>query len=202
MSVDPSVPPPVGSSSALARVRVVEHDPTWLRLAAEHATEVRRTLAAQSAFAGAIVHHVGSTAVPGLAAKPVIDLLLAVPGHDALRALDRKDSRRALAGLGYRAHGEHGIVERRFFTRADPASGDHTHHLHAFVDGSDGAVRHLVFRDYLRAHPAVATTYGVLKQSLAASCEDDIEAYKDGKHAFIREHEARALEWDRLVRGD
>ncbi len=195
MPLDPSEPPPVGPPPSIRRVRVVEHDTRWPRDAAASAAEIMAAIRPHALLAGAEIHHIGSTAVPGLPAEPILDLLLAVPGSDGLEALDRPGPRRSLGDLGFRPHGEHGVTGRRFFTRTEPASGDRTHHLHAFAADSHGVARHLAFRDYLRAHPAVATTYGVLKQSLAASCEDDVEAYLDGKHAFIREHEARALAW-------
>ncbi len=99
-----------------------------------------------------------------------------------------------MRGLGYVVMGEFGIPGRRYF-RKDDASGVRTHQVHAFETGSPGAVRHLAFRDYLRAHADVAQEYSGLKQRLVTACAGDIEAYMDGKDAFVKDVEHRALEW-------
>jgi len=173
---------------------VVEPDPAWAGHAATDAAAILDALAPHAALAGSRVHHIGSTAVPGLAAKPILDLLLAVPDDAALTALDG-DATTALGRLGYVAHGEHGLPGRRFFTRSAPGPADRTHNLHAFVAGAREAVRHLAFRDYLRTRPDIALAYGHLKRSLAAGCGNDIDRYCEGKDAFIKHHEAAALRW-------
>lgn len=135
------------------------------------------------------VHHVGSTAVPGLAAKPVIDILLEVSSNEKL---DERNP--AMAELGYEARGAFGIPGRRYFAKG----GDvRSHHVHAFESGHPGLVRHLAFRDYLRAHPAVAAEYGELKCRNALLCAHDNEVYCDLKDAFVGEHERLALAWAR-----
>lgn len=188
----------------MRRVVVVDHDPAWAMHARAAGDELLAALAgARAAGAGdMVVHHIGSTSVPGLAAKPILDLLLEVPDDVALRGLEDARVVAALRQLGYEARGAYGIPGRRYFPRG---GADRTHHVHAFVRGSDGAMRHLAFRDYLRAHPDVARAYGELKREVAAASEHDIDAYVDGKHAFVREHERRALAWrceDHAVRGD
>lgn len=70
-----------------------------------------------------------------------------------------------------------------------------THQVHAFERSSEGAIRHLAFRDYLMAHPEVAEAYGELKRRLASRFSEDMEGYIDGKDGFIQEHERRALRW-------
>jgi GrpB-like predicted nucleotidyltransferase (UPF0157 family) len=99
-----------------------------------------------------------------------------------------------MESLGYHPMGEFGIPGRRYFRRLTPA-GDRTHHVHAFQQGSPHIPRHLAFRDYLRAHPAVATEYGELKQRLAQAHPQDLEAYMAGKDPFIKQTETKALEW-------
>jgi GrpB-like predicted nucleotidyltransferase (UPF0157 family) len=99
-----------------------------------------------------------------------------------------------LEALGYEAKGEFGIPGRRYF-RKDDAEGIRTHQVHAFGAGSPGAARHLAFRDYMRAHPGIAREYGALKARLARAHPHDMQAYMDGKDAFVREHERRALLW-------
>jgi GrpB-like predicted nucleotidyltransferase (UPF0157 family) len=135
------------------------------------------------------LHHIGSTAIPGIVAKPVIDMLGIVP---AVEALDARAPR--LAVLGYEALGEFGIPGRRYFRKNAP-DGARTHQLHAFAAGSPEIQRHVDFRDYLRAFPTEAAAYAALKQRLAARCGGDMHAYSDGKTEFIRAVERRAAAW-------
>ena len=137
------------------------------------------------------LHHIGSTAIPGIVAKPVIDMLGVVP---ALEALDARTER--LVALGYEALGEYGIPGRRYFRRNAP-DGARTHQLHAFAAGSPQVRRHLDFRDYLRAFPAEAAAYAALKRELAERCGADMRAYSDGKTEFILAVERRAAAWRR-----
>jgi GrpB-like predicted nucleotidyltransferase (UPF0157 family) len=166
------------------RVILVPYDPAWPRLYEEEAALWRRLLG------GLLVDvaHIGSTAVPGLLAKPTIDLLITVLDVPQLDGLNE-----ALTAAGYLPRGEHGIPGRRYFVRGTPER--HTHHAHAFAVGSPEVARHLAFRDYLRAHPADAAAYARLKERLARRFPADPAAYTDGKGAFIRRVEARALAW-------
>ena len=167
------------------RVQVVEHDPTWK---AAYQIEAARI----AVLLGDLVvsmHHIGSTAIPEIFAKPIIDILLEV--RDTLR-LDRKTA--ALEALGYEAKGEFGIPGRRYFRKND-AEGVRTHQVHAFAEGSINIERHLAFRDYMVAHPEAARAYGALKRRLADEHPHDIEAYIDGKDAYVKEQERNALVW-------
>ena len=137
------------------------------------------------------VHHIGSTAIPGIVAKPVIDMLGVVPEVEALDVHAHR-----LAALGYEACGEFGIPGRRYFRKTSP-DRVRTHQLHAFAAGSPEAERHLAFRDYLRAVPAEAIAYEALKQDLARRCGADANAYGDGKTEFIRAVDRRAAAWRR-----
>ena len=166
------------------RVRMVPHDPNWRQ---EFRQEAGRISAAAGSNAVA-VHHVGSTAIPGIYAKPVIDLLLVIQD---LAALDEKQLE--MEALGYEARGEYGIAGRRFFRR-DDKHGDRTHQVHAFEDGSPQIARHLAFRDYMIAHPETAQEYSDLKRELVAQHPNDIEAYMDGKNEFIQEVDKRAAQ--------
>ena len=137
------------------------------------------------------IHHIGSTAVPGLAAKPIIDILLEV---NSLSDLDCRVP--LLATLEYQAKGEYGIPGRRYFTKG---AIRRTHHLHAFERGDLNVTRHLAFRDYLRAHAEIADEYGDLQRTVAATCENDIGRYAAGKHNFVEVNEAAALLWRSIV---
>ena len=163
------------------KVVVVSYDPDWpVAFAREWVL-----LAASLGEVLAQAHHVGSTAVEGLAAKPIIDILLEVT---SLSELDQATAR--LEALGYEAMGEYGIAGRRYFRKG---GFYRTHQIHAFERGDAHIIRHLAFRDYLRARPDVAREYGELKRRLAVACNDDIDTYCEGKDAFVKYHEARVL---------
>ena len=170
----------------MSRVEVVPHSPGW---DAEFRAEAQRL---RDALGGEVVavHHVGSTAIPGISAKPIIDILLAVREVERLDDLGPE-----MSGLGYEARGEFGIPGRRFFVKT--TDGRRTHHIHAFATGTPELERHLAFRDYMISHPENARAYGRLKEGLAREFPTDIEAYMDGKDAFIKEMEREALAWRR-----
>jgi len=167
------------------QIQVVAYDPAWRRSFEAESKHIERAL-------GDIVvhlHHIGSTAIPGIFAKPIIDFLLEV---DDIGQLDHRTS--AMEELGYEAMGEFGIPGRRYFSK-DNAAGIRTHQVHTFEARSPQIERHLAFRDYMIAHPAEAQIYGELKRRLARVDPNDIEAYMDGKDPYIKEHEAKAIAW-------
>lgn len=166
------------------RITMVPHDPEWQRLFRHEAEQVTAALGANVVA----VHHIGSTAIPAIYAKPVLDVLLVVQD---LTALDEKQPQ--MEAMGYVALGEFGIPGRRYFRR-DNAFGARTHQFHAFENGSPQITRHLVFRDYMIHNPDVAQAYSNLKRELAAQHPNDIEAYMDGKDAFIQEIDRRAAQ--------
>lgn len=133
------------------------------------------------------IHHIGSTAVPGLAAKPVIDLLPVVTHIEQVDAFNAR-----MEALGYEPRGENGLPGRRYFQKG----GDNrTHHVHVFEVGNPEIERHLVFRDYLRAYPEEALRYGELKLELARTYSTDISSYIEGKHDFVQQLEKQAIAW-------
>ena len=167
------------------RIQVVAHDPAWRGEFEAEARNITRALGDHVVR----LHHIGSTAIPGIFAKPIIDFLMEV---ENIVELDDRSS--VMEELGYEAMGEFGIPGRRYF-RKDNASGVRTHQVHAFEADSTGVERHLAFRDYMIAHPVEAQAYGDLKQKLAKEHPDDIEAYMDGKDPFIKEYETKAIAW-------
>lgn len=171
------------------RVQVVSYSGEWVKRFEEEAARIR------DVFGDELVelHHIGSTSVHGLQAKPVIDMLPVVRRIERVDAFDD-----AMRALGYEPMGELGIPGRRYFRKG---GDDRTHQIHAFQSGDPNIERHLAFRDYLRAHPAIAAEYGTLKAELAQRFPQDIEAYMDGKDAFIQETERAALRWYRGERG-
>ena len=161
------------------------HDPRWPE---EYARESSRIAEALGELRVEI-HHIGSTAIPGIRAKPIIDMLAVVTD---VSLLDGKSPQ--FEALGYEAIGEFGIPGRRYFRKSD-AGGNRTHQIHAFQQGSPQIERHLAFRDYLIAHPRRAREYESLKERLAQLYPTDIESYADGKDEFIRGIDARAAAW-------
>lgn len=166
----------------IRRVEIVPYDPDWPAMYEEEATLLR------SLFGDllAAIHHIGSTSVPGLASKPIIDIM----GEAVdLERIDSFDAR--MQALGYMPRGEYGIPGRRYFPKGTPIH--HTHHLHIFAAETRLVREHLAFRDYLAAHPDTAGEYAALKESLAEKHGTDLEAYTDGKAAFISGVVSRAL---------
>jgi GrpB-like predicted nucleotidyltransferase (UPF0157 family) len=131
------------------------------------------------------VQHVGSTAVPGLAAKPVIDIM---PGIRDLADAPHCIGPLETLGYEYMPQFEDEMPFRRYFRKGEPRS----HHLHMVEPGSDFWQRHILFRDYLRAHPQAARQYAQVKRRLAAQFGSDREGYTEAKSGFIQDIEERA----------
>jgi GrpB-like predicted nucleotidyltransferase (UPF0157 family) len=178
----PTKPEPFVSTQ---RVYLEPCDPRWPE-------EFARESAAVAGALGDVlftIHHIGSTAIPGISAKPIIDMLAVVSD---IAALDGRVEK--MEAMGYEAMGEFGMVGRRYF-RKDNAAGMRTHQVHAFQIGSPEIQRHLAFRDFMRAHPDCAERYDALKRRLAELHPSDVAAYTDGKDEFIAAMDARAAAW-------
>ena len=126
------------------------------------------------------IQHIGSTAVPGLAAKPIVDLMAGVESMDAARALAEPVCR---AGYTTSAEFNATLTDRLWFMRW--ADGRRTHHLHVVVHGGTAWQQRIRFRDLLRADATLARQYGELKSTLAAAHTHDREAYTEAKAAFV-----------------
>lgn len=166
----------------MPQVRVVPHDTDW---AFAFAREADRILAGVS-FEVVKIHHIGSTAVRGIYAKPIIDILIEVKDIDAV---DRNAT--DMVRLDYEAMGAYGVPGRRYFRRY--TDGHRSHHVHAYPEGHSEIERHLVFRDYLRANRRAAERYGRHKLEVAARYPDDLSGYAKAKADFVTEMEAKAL---------
>ena len=167
---------------------VTSHDPNWKIAFADEAKAINDAFGSTPVR----VHHIGSTAVTGILAKPIIDLLGIVSN-----LADAKAS--AMERLGYEAMGAYGIEGRRYFRKLDK-NGTRTHHLHIFEEGSQHVERHLAFRDYLAAHPNVAKEYSSLKERLTTGYHPTWDGYIDGKEPFISRIEPLAVEWFRKLK--
>jgi GrpB-like predicted nucleotidyltransferase (UPF0157 family) len=171
-------------------VRIVEYDPAWPGMAE---AEIGR-IGAAVGEAAVRIEHVGSTAVPGLAAKPVIDLQLSVADVGA-----RSLYVGPLEGLGYLFAPDPASPDFHFFGL--PAARPRTHHLHVCAAGSEDERRHLAVRDYLRAHPDEVGAYAELKRRLVGRAAGDRLAYITGKDSYVAALERRALAWAADVGG-
>lgn len=167
----------------IRRVEVVEDKGEWRKLFEKEAVKLH------DIFGELIVDvkHIGSTAIPGIKAKPVIDILLIV---NDIEKVD--DYNKAMVELGYEPKGEFGLPGRRFFMKG---GNDRTHHIHCYQEGDPEVTRHLAFRDYMRSHPEEARKYSCLKEELAKKYPEDIECYIEGKNDYIKHVEKLALEW-------
>ncbi len=165
-------------------VVIVDYDPIWVRHFTEISTELTESLRAVGGLIA--IEHIGSTAVRGLAAKNIIDILMAA---ESLAIVNVKWVS-ALADLGYRYVPKHetALPMRRFFARyveEAPNGPAITVHLHVVEPGSKFWREHILFRDVLREDTIIRDEYAVLKRELAAVHADDREGYTDAKGNFI-----------------
>jgi GrpB-like predicted nucleotidyltransferase (UPF0157 family) len=165
-------------------VRIVDYDPAWPELAA---AEMARIEAALGEVAVRI-DHVGSTAVPEMAAKPIVDLQVSVAN---VESTDRYAP--ALEAIGYLFAPDPDSPDFHFFGK--PAERPRTFHLHVCAAGSEHECRHLALRDFLRANPEEATRYAERKRELVALRPGDRLAYIAGKADYVAALERRALDW-------
>lgn len=172
-----------GSDRTEAPIEIVSYDPAWPVMFSEEAAILRHALAPW--LVGGL-EHIGSTAVTGLAAKPVIDIMAGVQSLEA--------SRPAIAAaieLGY-CHWPYQADVEHWFCKPSPAF--RTHHLHLIPLGTPQWVQPIAFRDYLRAHAPIAEEYAALKRRLAEEHRFDREAYTDAKRPFVERITQIALE--------
>ncbi|HAT4673263.1 TPA: GNAT family N-acetyltransferase [Legionella pneumophila subsp. pneumophila] len=154
-------------------IEVVSYDANWSMQFEQEAERIKKALGSNCIE----IHHIGSTSVPGLAAKPIIDM---IPVVLDISKVDSANA--AMQALGYEAKGEYGIPFRRYFQKGESLR---THHAHIFEFGNSEIERHLKFRDWMRAHPKDREAYARLKQELAHQYPNDITAYCLGKEDFI-----------------
>lgn len=156
-------------------VRLVAYDPQWPERFQEEAALIKAALG-ENCLA---IHHIGSTSIPGLKAKPIIDILPVVRDILAVDSCNQD-----MRNLGYEPQGEYGICFRRFFIKG---GSQRTHHVHAFEEDSPEINRHLMFRDWLKNHPEDREAYEKIKEELAVIYSNDSFKYTLGKETLINE---------------
>ena len=153
-------------------VKLAPYTAEWKRLFEEERSHLQAVLGANVLD----IQHVGSTSIPRIVAKPIIDIAIAVESFERARVCVKP-----IEGLGYEYIGEHGIPRRHFFVKGNPRA----YHVHMNeISGRDWE-NQVLFRDYLLQHPAAAREYTALKVRLAEQFPFDREAYTDGKAPFI-----------------
>lgn len=173
-------------------ITVVDYDPAWPSKYVgerDYITEILKDNCIS-------IYHIGSTSVPGLSAKPIIDIMVVVRSLAGVDAVAEKFS-----DIGYEYLGEFGMAGRRYLRKG---GDERTHQIHLFqADDWNNIGRHLAFRDYMRTHEKERNEYAKIKKDLAQEFPYDIEGYCAGKENFVREMEERALAqydgtWDKL----
>ena len=164
----------------LRKIEVIPYDYSWAKNFTTEVKKIRKALD-ENCIA---IHHIGSTSVPGLAAKPILDI---VPVVKDITKVDIKNDK--MLALGYEARGEYGILFRRYFQKGGNTK---THNVHIFEEGNPEIDRYLKFRDWMQNNPQDREIYSKLKQELAKQYPNDIIAYTIGKDEFITEIDKKA----------
>lgn len=153
-------------------VELVPHRHAWKKLFAEEKDRLEEVIGHQVVD----IQHIGSTSIPGMVAKAILDIGIGVVDFEVSKVcID------PIEKLGYQYRGEHGIPRRHYFVKGNPR----THHLHMLEVNSRDWKAHLLFRSYLTSHPDIVQEYVKLKIDLAERYRTDREAYQEGKDAFI-----------------
>jgi GrpB-like predicted nucleotidyltransferase (UPF0157 family) len=165
-------------------IEVRDYDPHWPVLFEQECSRLRFVVGPALK-----IEHMGSTSVPGLAAKPIIDILVGIPNLSQARSTFEVPF--VQLGYSYIPEYEAWLPGELFFRKGMP--GPWTHHLHVMEQSNPRWRDFLLFRDYLRLHPEIAAMYGSLKKSLAAEFGENIEGFRTAKHLFVREITDKAL---------
>lgn len=164
-------------------IKVVPYNSDWEKEYVKESVKIQGILGDEMIE----IHHIGSTAIPGIYAKPVIDILIEVKDIKNVDIYNGEMNK-----LGYISKGEFGIEGRRFFLKG---LYNRTHHLHIFEIRNPEIRKHLNFRDYMISHPKIAKQYEKLKKDLSIKFRHDNEGYCNGKDEFIKDIDKKAEEW-------
>ena len=166
---------------------IVSHDVRWKQKFLDESDRIRQALGRNALE----IHHIGSTCIPDILAKPIIDILVEAKQIDEV---DRQVYR--MSELRYEALGEYGISGRRYF-RKSGLDGRQTFHVHVFQSGSPHILRHIAFREFLLANADIAQEYSNLKAELIASLVSTSREYQESKAPFVEANVTNAVQWFR-----
>lgn len=152
----------------------MEYNPSWANIFSDEANKIKSILGNNCLE----IHHIGSTAIPNICAKPIIDILPVVKDINTVDSLNHH-----FEALGYISQGEYGIPGRRFYWKSKEKR---THHIHLFQQGSPEILRHVAFKNFMLTHKDYALAYSLIKKNLAQVFFTDIENYVDGKASFVQ----------------
>lgn len=165
-------------------VTLAAHDPDWECVASDEMARITAALGPTLLR----IEHIGSTAIPGIAAKPVVDVMPVVRSE-----ADLDPCRGPMEALGYLWRGEYGVPGRRYSVLE--RDGKRLFHVHIYAEGNENIARQVAFRDYLRAHRDEALAYEAAKRAAAEAHPNDSMAYNDHKAGWIRACQERAGAW-------
>lgn len=168
----------------MRKVEICPYDESWIIAYCEEAELIKAIFGVDLLN----IYHIGSTSIPGMAAKPIIDILIEV------QALNRVDSfNSAMKNSGYISRGENGIKNRRYFVKEK--DGNRTHHVHIYQTGAKEIARHLAFRDYLIDTPVEAEKYRLRKQEISQVYPANVKLYQEMKSSLVHDLTEKALNW-------
>jgi len=166
------------------KIEVVPYNSDWPTMFKQEAEQITAIFGNEVIS----VQHIGSTSIPGIAAKPIIDILVEVQD---IQRIDLFDA--VMIKQGYLPKGDFGLAGRRFIIKGDELY--RTHHIHMFATGHYRLEEHVIFRDYMIAHPKIAQKYGQLKLQLAKRYPYDSDGYMAGKEGLIQQINRKAWAW-------
>lgn len=164
----------IDPNEKIRRVELVEYNPEWPQLFSDEARAIKSILKDNCVE----IYHIGSTVIPNICAKPIIDILPVVKNIYSVDSLNHEFEK-----LNYVCMGEYGIPGRRFYWKSKIKR---THHIHLFQQDSPEILRHVAFKNFLIANENYAHAYSLIKKNLANIFFDDIENYVDGKASFVQ----------------
>ncbi|UJL47099.1 GrpB family protein [Virgibacillus sp. NKC19-16] len=167
----------------MRKAEVTPYNKSWPKMFEKEASKLHAVFGSEIIQ----IHHVGSTSVKGLKAKPVIDIM---PVVKSISRIDEYNA--AMIDIGYEPKGENGIQGRRFYQKG---GDERTHHVHVYESGSSNIERHLAFRDYLRTYPEALKKYADLKEELSKRFLYDVASYTKEKGQLVSEIESKAVIW-------
>src|SRR5688572_5746894 len=162
----------INPTEKIRTVELIAYNPQWSIHFAQEAKLIKAILKENLVA----IHHIGSTAIPNIHAKPIIDIMPVVKDLQSVDALNAEFEK-----LSYACLGEYGITGRRYYWKSKEKR---THHIHLYEQSSPQINRHLAFRDFMIANPDYAQAYSIIKQNLANEFKYDIENYVNGKVSF------------------